>query len=62
LADDGATYRDAILKAGGQAAFVREDGLVHGYLRARRSVKRAADSFDRIIDAISALGREDWPY
>ena len=62
LADDGAAYRDAILKAGGQATFIREDGLVHGYLRARRSVKRAADSFDRIIDAISALGREDWPY
>ena len=62
LCDDGAEYRDAILKAGGQAVFIREEGLVHGYLRARRSVTRAAKSFDRIVDAIATLGTEDWPY
>lgn len=62
LCDDGQDYRDAILKAGGQAVSFTEAGLVHGYLRARRTVDRAARSFDRIVDAIAALGRKDWPY
>ncbi|MDX1743564.1 MAG: alpha/beta hydrolase [Ruegeria sp.] len=62
LRDDGAVYCDKISKAGGRAYWVNEPGLVHGYLRARSSVKRAADSFERISVAIEALGQQVWPY
>ena len=41
---------------------MNEKGLVHGYLRARHRVARARDSFTRIVEAIAALGRGDWPY
>ena len=61
LASDGESYRDAILAAGGQAAWINEAGLVHGYLRARAMSDRAGDSFERIIGAVAALGRGDWP-
>lgn len=60
LSSDGETYRDAILAAGGKAFWLREQGLVHGYLRARHSVDRARQSFSRIAEAIAALGRGGW--
>ena len=47
LADDGRTYHDLIAAAGGHAEWHLETGLVHGYLRARHSVPRAAASFAR---------------
>jgi acetyl esterase len=62
ISDGGKLYRDAILAAGGKAIWFNENGLVHGYLRARTTVKRAADSFDRIIAALNALGAGNWPY
>lgn len=62
LSSDGETYRDAILAAGGKAWWHEEPGLVHGYLRARHTVRRARESFGRIVDAITALGRREWPY
>lgn len=62
LSDDGGTYRDAILAAGGKAVWFNEKGLVHGYLRARHTVARARQSFTRIVEAIAALGRGEWPY
>ncbi|MBO9411158.1 MULTISPECIES: alpha/beta hydrolase [unclassified Ruegeria] len=62
LRDDGPDYRERIKKAGGKAHCINEAGLVHGYLRARSSVKRAADSFERISIAIEALGQQIWPY
>lgn len=62
LRDDGPSYCDHIAAAGGQAHWINEPGLVHGYLRARISVKRAADSFERISVAIEALGQQIWPY
>ncbi|WP_420584622.1 alpha/beta hydrolase [Ruegeria sp.] len=62
LRDDGQVYCDGITAAGGQAHWINEPGLVHGYLRARSSVKRAADSFERISVAIEALGQQVWPY
>ena len=34
---------------------------MHGYLRGRHMVKRAADSFSRIVDAVSGLGSGEWP-
>ncbi|UWQ92459.1 alpha/beta hydrolase [Aliisedimentitalea scapharcae] len=62
LRDDGRAYRDRISAADGQVAWINEVGLVHGYLRARHSVARARDSFERISIAIEALGQEIWPY
>lgn len=62
LSDDGRHYRDKINAAGGQAIWFNEDGLVHGYLRARHSVERARASFTRIVKAAKALGAGEWPY
>ena len=60
LADDGRDYRDAIQAAGGKAHWHNEPGLVHGYLRARHSVQRARDSFDRIVAATKMLAADEW--
>lgn len=57
LADDARDYAARITAAGGQAEWVEEKGLVHGYLRARATVPRAATSFDRIVSAISAFAK-----
>ena len=62
LCDDGRHYRDAVAAADGRAFLFEEEGLVHGYLRARHSVARAGASFDRIMEAISALGKGRWPW
>lgn len=56
LADEAASYVEAIRNDGGTARFVLETGLVHGYLRARHSVGRARRSFARIVSAIADLG------
>ncbi len=61
IADDSATYAAAITAAGGRAVAILEPGLVHGYLRARHSVPRAAASFTRICTALSALAAGQWP-
>jgi acetyl esterase len=61
LSSDGEIYRDRVLAAGGKACWHEEPGLVHGYLRARHTVARARASFDRIVSAVSALGRREWP-
>ncbi|MFS4580337.1 alpha/beta hydrolase [Phaeobacter sp. C3_T13_0] len=60
--DDSRHYRDKIMAAGGKAHWINEPGLVHGYLRARHSVGRARDSFERISVAVEALGQGLWPY
>ncbi len=62
LRDDGKEYCAKITEAGGHAKWINEAGLVHGYLRARSSVTRAADSFERISVAIEALGQGLWSY
>ena len=62
LCDDGRVYCECINRAGGSAHWIEEDGLVHGYLRARHSVERASDSFDRIVSAIKTLAERQWPY
>lgn len=61
LSSDGEAYRDRILAAGGRAAWREEPGLVHSYLRARRMSQRAADGFKRIVAAVAALGKGEWP-
>ena len=62
LCGDGEAYVARIAEAGGKAHWVNERGLVHGYLRARHTVTRAKESFARICEAISALGKGEWPY
>lgn len=62
LCDDGADYRDAILAAGGNAVSFEAEGLVHGFLRARHSGRRARETFQCIAGAIAALGKGEWPY
>lgn len=60
LAGDGLSYCAEIVGADGKAHCVEEEGLVHGYLRARHSVARARHSFIRIVDALAALGTREW--
>ena len=55
LCDDGRVYCEWITAAGGEARWVNEAGLVHGYLRARHSVVRARDSFSRIIESVKKM-------
>jgi acetyl esterase len=62
LSSDGEAYRDRIAAAGGKAWWHEEPGLVHGYLRGRHAVGRARDSFARIVAAVAALGKGEWPY
>ena len=62
LSSDGEVYCDRIRTAGGKAAWHEESGLVHSYLRARRMSRKAAQGFDRIVSALAALGRGDWPH
>lgn len=57
LADDAHAYAARITAAGGQALARTESGLVHGYLRARRTDPQAGASFSRIIAAIAALAQ-----
>lgn len=60
LSSDGETYRDRILAAGGRAFWHEEPGLVHGYLRARHTVRQAGASFASISGALAALGKGEW--
>lgn len=60
--DASRQYRDRLRAAGVPVEWINETGLVHGYLRARRTVRRAEDSFERIVCAIEALGQGLWPY
>lgn len=62
LSSDGEAYRDRILAAGGRAWWREEPRLVHSFLRARKTVPRAGEAFARIIAAVAALGKGDWPY
>ncbi|MFD1982010.1 alpha/beta hydrolase [Mesorhizobium newzealandense] len=62
LSSDGETYRDRILAAGGKAFWHEEPRLVHSFLRGRATVPAAAEAFERIIAAVAALGKGEWPY
>jgi acetyl esterase len=55
LRDEGARYCDLVRAAGGQARCIVEPGLVHGFLRARKRVARAAAAFDRIVEAVKSM-------
>ena len=62
VAGDSRQYVAQITSAGGRAHAIEEAGLVHGYLRARATVPRAAASFARICSAITSLANGQWPY
>ena len=62
LRDDGAEYAARLRAAGGKVHWINEEGLVHGFLRARTMAERARASFERIEVAIEALGQGIWPY
>ncbi|MEP4199112.1 MAG: alpha/beta hydrolase [Aliishimia sp.] len=62
LASDSGAYCDVITSAGGQAHWVNEDGLVHGYLRARTMSEKAAKSFERICVGVQTLARGAWDF
>jgi acetyl esterase len=62
LSSDGENYRDRIRTAGGKAHWDEAKGLVHSFMRARKSSARAQSACDRIVAALAALGRRDWPY
>lgn len=55
IASDSEAYVAAITAAGGQADWINEPGLVHGYLRARIMSQKAARSFQRICDGLRAM-------
>lgn len=57
LADDGRDYVARIRSAGGQAEWLLDEGLVHGWLRARHRVPRARLAFDRLCSKLAALTR-----
>jgi acetyl esterase len=61
IADDARIYAAKIRAAGGRAQWSNAAGLVHGYLRARNTVPRAAASFTLIIDTICAMAGGQWP-
>ena len=60
IADDSAAYAAVLSAAGVLAQAITEPGLVHGYLRARHSVPRAAASFTRICAALTAMAANQW--
>lgn len=62
LADDAATYAARITASGGRAHAIIEPGLVHGYLRARATVPRAAASFARVTSTLTAFAQGRWPF
>lgn len=62
LTSDGEAYCDRIVAAGGRARWQEEAGLIHSFVRARHRSRRAGKGFERILEAIAALGKGDWPY
>ena len=62
LADDAHSYAAALTAAGGRAHAVTAKGLVHGYLRARATVPRAAQSFALICATLTGFANGDWPF
>lgn len=55
LRDDGAHYAQRLQAVGVRAQYRNEPELVHGYLRARHTSKRAAGSFAAIADALRSM-------
>jgi len=61
LSSDGERYCDRVLAAGGLAHWYEAPGLVHSFMRARKSSARAEAAGERIVAALAALGAGTWP-
>lgn len=59
LRDDGRVFVERLAGAGVAAVWRNEPQLVHGYLRARHSSRRAAASFAAVCEAVARFGRSD---
>lgn len=59
LADQARDYVASITKAGGNAIWLEDKGLVHGHLRARHTVRRARFSFDRVLSTLGLMGQRE---
>ena len=57
LLSDSPQYAEKLMKAGIEVTLHLEDGLPHGFMRARHSTPRAAESFDRVIEGFLALAQ-----
>ena len=55
LSSDGDLYCARVRAEGGQAVWVEEKGLVHGYFRGRAQSSRARASFERVMLAILGM-------
>lgn len=55
LSSDGDLYCTRVRDEGGQAEWIEEKGLVHGYFRGRTQSSRARDSFERVMMTILKL-------
>ena len=62
LSSDGESYRDRIVAASEKAFWFEEPRLTHSFLRARSTDPRARAAFGRIVEAVAALAKGDWPY
>ncbi len=58
LRDDGANYCKALKDAGGKAVWINEIGLVHGFLRARHTTKKAKASFQSMLRAFASISKK----
>ena len=56
---DGVSYVKKIKLVNGNAVNYQNEGLVHGYLRARHIVDKARCAFSKITDAISRLANQN---
>ena len=55
LSSDGDLYCARVRAEGGQAVWIEEKGLVHGYFRGRTQSSRARASFERVMLAILGM-------
>ena len=55
LNSDGKIYVKKINAFNGNAVHIEGEGLVHGFLRARKVVNKARSAFGKIIKAINSL-------
>lgn len=55
LSSDGDLYCARVRAEGGEAEWIEEKGLVHGYFRGRTQSSRARGSFERVMTAILGM-------
>ncbi|MFI5801242.1 alpha/beta hydrolase [Streptomyces sp. NPDC051561] len=62
LCEDAEKYTALLRECGTTVTYVREDGMVHAPVRARRVSEPAADLFARYCAAVAALARGEVPH